>query len=430
MVQIKNLGKIYYFCSMMNFPFYAARHISVRGTGHRQTPAMRVAITAVALCIIVMLATIGIVSGFKKEIRSKVLGFNPHFTITSPATPQTSNIIELTPVLKSLLDSIPYIKEYTPQIAMPAILKTQSDFKGTYLHGLCQSNLAEFLGDNLTEGRLPTISENPDSIKYEVLISDLTARQLGLKAGDRINTYFMNDGIRVRSFTITGIFNTHFDDYDNLNIYAPLPTVRKIANLGKDQVTSLSIYTDNTNNPDVYYGNLSSAMITAYADGYLSSPVQITSVMTQGAIYFQWLDILDMNVIVILVLMTAVACATIISGMLIIILNKKRLIGILRALGTSRRQIRKIFVYLALKIAGVGLLIGNCIAIPLLLIQQYRHIIPLDPESYYIDYVPVSLNVGSILILNIAIFLLIYMSLLIPSAFAARISPAETMRYE
>lgn len=414
----------------MNFPLYAARHISVTGSEHRKTPAMKVAITAVALCVIVMLATIGIVSGFKKEVRAKVLGFNPHFTITQPSSEQTSNIIDFTPALREVLDSIPYVTNYHPMIAMPAILKTDSDFKGTYLHGVSDSPLSQFLESNLSEGRMPKMAEDPDSTKYEVLISDITARQLGLKTGESINTYFMNDGIRVRKFTITGIFNTHFDTYDNLNIYAPLPTVRKIAKLPEDKGTALAVYTDNFNNLDEYYGDLSGRLITAYAEGFISSPLQVTSVMQQGAVYFQWLDILDMNVIVILVLMTAVACATIISGMLIIILNQKRLIGILRALGTSRRGIRRIFVYLALKIAGIGLLIGNCIAIPLLLLQQYLHIVPLDPENYYIDYVPVSLSLPAILILNLGVFLLIYLSLLLPSAFAAKISPAETMRYE
>lgn len=413
----------------MNFPLYIARHISPNRGPRGGAPAVKVAVVSVAISVAVMLAAIAIVSGFKREITAKVTGFNAHISLYALKTSdRDDNILSLTPSLRKVLDETPYITDYSLQVSIPGIFKTHDDFQGIYLKSLEGQGIREFLQSNLVSGNVPDYSK--EGTDTQVVISEIAARRLGLKVGDRIDTYFFTNDIRVRPLKVAGIFNSHFDAYDKVYAYAALSLIQKLGGLRADQGTGMAIHTDDFTRIQEYSADLNRILAEAYGSGLIFRPLSLDNAVNQGAGYFHWLDLLDTNVVVILTLMTFVAIITLISGLLIIILDKKRFIGLLRALGAPASKVRKIFVYLAMKVTFSGMVIGNVLMIGLLYLQDRYHFLHLDPESYYIDFVPVQLSLPAILLLNAGVIVIVYLALILPSTFVARISPAETLRYE
>lgn len=413
----------------MNYSLYLARRLSLAANGRSASPAVKVAVAAVALSVAVMMAAVAIVLGFKNEIRDKVIGFNSEISIyASGVGVDSDNLVSLTPTLRSLLDSVPFVTGYSLQTSMPAIMKTSDNFKGVYLKSAADRNLSSFLKSNLEEGSMPDFNE--DSSENKIVISRLAANQLKLKAGDKIDTYFITDKINVRRLIVAGIYNSHFDNYDNVLIFGSLPLSQRLASLNKNQGTSVQVSVDDFNRIEEYTDYLNSVLAEATASGLIYKSYRAENARVQGQGYFRWLELLDMNVAVVLVLMTFVACVTLVSGMLIIILDKKNFIGIVRALGSTVPKVRKVFMYLAMRVAFTGMLIGNVVMISVLYLQDKYHFIPLDPESYYIDFVPVDLSWRYIVVLNAGVALIAYLVLILPSRFVAGINPAETMRYE
>ena len=419
----------------MNYPLYLARRLALGSEGRKASPAVRVAITAVALSVAVMLGAVSIVLGFKREIQSKVLGFNPHLTVYAISSEEgTQNLVNLSPTLRNILDEQEYITDYTLEASIPAIMKTPTEFKGVYMKSLGSEISIRFLSDALEEGELPAFlnkgratkekSESSSDPDLDILISRSAASQLGLKAGDRIDTYFMTGDIRVRRLRVAGVFNTHFNTYDDIYIYGSLPLIQKLGNVDSDEGTSILINTDDFSRVGEYSNRLQTALAKATAEGLIYRYYSVDNAMSQGAPYFQWLSLLDTNVVVILTLMILVSVATLISGMLIIILDKKRFIALLRAMGAPVSATRKVFVFLAMRVATIGLLIGNPLMMAFLMVQNKWHFLPLDPEAYYIDFVPVELSWGWFALLNVGVLLAIWASLILPSRFVARISPA------
>lgn len=390
---------------------------------------MKVAVVSVAISVAVMIAAIAIVSGFRREITAKVTGFNAHISMyTLKTSTDQDNLFALTPSMKKILDETPYVTDYSLQASVPGIFKTVSDFQGIYMRSLEGQGIMDFLKSNIVSGSVPDYSK--EGSELQIVISEITAKRLGLKAGDRIDTYFFTDDIRIRPLKISGIFNSHFDAYDKIFAYGSLGLIQKLGGLRPDQGTSLAIHTDNFHQIGEYTEDLNQIMAQALGSGMIFRPVTLDNALNQGAGFFHWLTLLDTNVTVIITLMTFVAIITLVSGLLIIILDKKRFIGLLRALGTPASKVRKIFVYLALKVTVLGMLIGNALMIGLLWLQDRYHFMHLDPESYYIDFVPVSLDPLPVLILNLGVIVVVYVALILPSTFVARISPAETLRYE
>ncbi len=413
----------------MNFSLFVARRLSLGSDGRRSSPAIRVSVTAVALSVAVMLVSLAVVIGFKREIRDKVIGFNSHITLYNmPSDYDGGNLITLTPSLKSILDKQPYITDYSLEASIPAILKTPTDFKGVYLRSLNGKGTEEFVSGNIEEGRIPDFTK-PENNNL-IVISRIAANQLGLKAGDKIDTYFISDQVRVRRLEVAAVYNSHFDSYDQVIIYGALPLVQSIAGIPASQGTSLQIRTDDFNRVADYTAALNDALVEGVAAGLLYKYYRVDNAYNQGAGYFNWLSLLDTNVAVVLTLMAVVAIATLISGMLILILDKKRFIGVVRAMGASVGTVRRVFIYLAIKVALWGMLTGNVVMLAFLYCQDRWHFLPLDPEAYYIDFVPVEINWWSVLAMNAACLLLIYLSLILPSRFVAGISPTDAMRTE
>lgn len=413
----------------MNYPLYIARRLSLASGGKKSAPAVTVAVAAVALSVAVMLASVFIVLGFKNEIRNKVVGFNGHISVyASPLTQDEDNILTLTPSLKKSLGELPFVSDVSLQAAVPAILKTTSDFKGVYLRGLSGNNAIDFVKSNLEDGVMPDfkVSDN----KNKIIISRNAARQLSLNVGDKIDTYFITDDIRVRRLEISGIFNSHFDQYDDVLVFGSMPLVQQLGDIEDNQGTYLQVNTDNFNKIPEYTLTLQNHLNKALEEGNLFRLYKTDNVLNQGISYFSWLKLLDTNVVVVLVLMMIVGCITLVSGMLIIIIEKKRFIGMIKALGAPTSKVRKVFIFLALRIALRGLLIGNILIIAFMYCQEKYHFLHLDPESYYIDFVPVSISWSAIMLVNLGVLVVTYLVLILPSRIVARISPAETMRYE
>lgn len=409
----------------MNYPLFLARRLSLESSGRRSSPAVKVASAAVALSVIVMLASIAVVTGFKNEIVRKVVGFNSDVQIyMEDMGDGTDNVVTLTPTLRSVLDTASSVADYSLQISVPAVFKTTDDFKGIYLRGVNDQASRTFVSENLEEGKVPVEDGK------EVAVSRIAASQLGLKVGDNIDTYFFSDDIRVRRLTVSGIYNTHFDTYDDVIGYTSLPLLQKLAGVSEDQGSSLKISVPDFSRLSEHADNLQHTLDRQTESSMLARKYKVSTAEKAGSAYFQWLALLDTNVVVILALMVLVGCVTLTGGMLMIILDKKRFIGLMKALGAPTAGVRKVFIYLAMRVAIVGMAIGNVLAIGLLLAQKKWHFLKLDPDSYYIDFVPVSLNWVDIAILDIAVLLIIYLVLILPSRFVAGISPAETMRYE
>lgn len=416
----------------MGVSIFLARRLSLSSGGKKSSPAITVAIVAVALSVMVMIWAIAVVTGFKKEITSKVTGFNSDITITSDIASNDNgadaSLITVTPSLQKIVASTPGVTGMSLQASAPAILKTSNDFKGVYLKSLSGDGLEKFLSGALEEGSLPISSHK--NYKEGLLISRKAASRLGLSTGDSIDTYFITDAIRVRRLGISGIYNSHFDNYDDNFAYTSLPLVQETAGISQSKGTSIAISADNIENISSIAGELQNNLMQAYADEIIYQPLRVTTALQSGAAYFQWLDLLDMNVVVVLTLMMIVAGITLISGMLILMVDKIRFIALISALGASRRQIGRIFMLMAARVAVTGLLIGNILALSTLYIQQRTHILPLDPESYYIDFVPVDISWTSVVILDVAVLVIIWIILYLPSKFAGSAAPARTLANE
>lgn len=420
----------------LSIPFYIARRTALAGRSNdgakaSRSPAVAVAIAAVALSVCIMLCAVAIVAGFKQQITDKLTGFNAHlqlFRAIDKADENFDNLITLSPTLRGILADEPYITSFESELTVPALLKTNDDFKGIYVKGTDGTTIRNFLSAQLVEGKMPDFS-SPNSIA-DIAISQKMASDLNLKVGDSIPTFYFNDQIRARRYNVAAIYATHFEQFDDLIALGNLSDLRNIADIKGEQSIALRITTNDFRRANEYAEKLQLRLNEAYLQQELYIPYRVQSIHDNSAAYFSWLSLLDTNVAVILSLMTIVSCITLIAAMLILIIDKVRLIGILRALGATKSQIRRIFIILALRIALRGLIIGNAIGLTLLFLQQNWHLIPLDAEAYYIDFVPVKLQLLPILLLNAAITLVVLLSLLLPSMVAGRISPAESMRYK
>lgn len=419
------------------YPFFLARRLSLSSGGRKASPAVRVAVVAVALSVVVMLAAVAIVTGFKREITSRLEGFNSDLTITvAPASGmEDNNIVTLSSTIAGILDENPAVKDYSLQISAPAILKTPDEFKGMYLRSLSGLGLEQLLGKSLEEGKLPDFVKNPDamesdSVARQILIPRAAADRLSLKAGDKIDVYFITDEVRVRRLFVTGVYNSHFETYDDVFCFGSPALLREIGNIAPQQGTSITVFTGDLDSSAADAGALQYEFDKAVAEGRLFKPLKVSALRDTSGNFMSWLELLDMNVLVVLTLMTFVACITLVSGMLIVIVDKRRFIALMKALGMPASKLRSVFVYLSMRVTLLGLIIGDIVGVGLLWLQRETHFIPLDADSYYIDFVPVELDWQSLLFLNLGVLLISYLVLILPARFVGSISPAATLSTE
>lgn len=414
----------------MNLELFIARRIHFSKEGNRQVtpPAVRIAIVGVALGLAVMILSVAIVIGFKKEVRNKVIGFGSHIQITNF---DNNSSYETTPIavsdsLLQALREFPGIKHIEGYATKMGILKTDSDFQGVVLKGIDTDYDWSFFRNNLKEGELLTI--DPKKTSTDVIISRYLSDLLGLKLGDSILTYFVQEDVRARKFNIVGIYETGFMDYDKLFVLADIKQVRRLNGWEKDEVSGLELLVDDYDKLDQIAEDLYFNLVEKqdrHGNTYFTR-----SIKEMNPMIFNWLDVLDVNVVVILILIFAVAGFTMISGLLIIILERTNMIGILKALGENNVSIRKIFLYISFFLIGKGMLWGNVVGIAICLIQSHFRIIKLDPSIYYLDAVPIDLSIVSLILLNIGTLCASMLMMLGPSYLITKIDPAKSIRFE
>ena len=375
-----------------------------------------------------MILSVAIVIGFKKEIRNKVIGFGSHIQITNfdNNTSYESTPVAVSDTLLNHLKSFPGITHVEAFATKPGILKTDTDFQGIVLKGVDENYDWTFFRNNLKEGEIPVFDK--DKTSTDVLISRYLANMLGLKVGDSFLTYFVGENIRPRKFHITGTYETGFVDYDKIFVMADIRQTRRLNDWDADEVSGLELQVDNYDHLDQIAEDL--YFDIAEKQDRNGNSYYTRSVKEMNPMIFDWLDVQDINVVVILVLILAVAGFTMISGLLIIILERTNMIGILKALGECNTSIRKIFLYISFFLIGKGMIWGNVIGIALCLIQSFFHVVKLDPSIYYLDAVPIDLTVLSLVLLNVGTLAASMLMLLGPSFLITRIEPAKSIRFE
>lgn len=416
---------------MMNLPLFVAKKIyfNQEGSAKVSTPAIRIATLGIAVGLAVMIASVCVVLGFKHTIRNKVVGFGSHITVADFMTLQSAEQypIQMGDSMVANLKSVKGVKHVQRYACKQGILKTEKDFLGIVLKGIGPEYDTTFIHQNLIEGYIPAFSDKVGHQK--IVISKVMADKLRLKSGQKVFAYFINQqGVRTRRFTITGIYQTNLKQFDDVICLTDIYTANKLNSWEADQYSGAELMVDDFNKLNATYDNVL-AKVSKTVDKYGGTYAAQTIIEMYPQL-FSWLDLMDLNVWIILALMVAVAGVTIISGLLIIILERTQMIGILKSLGSRNSQIRSIFLWFAVFIIGKGLLIGNVLGIGMVLIQKYTQLIELDPSKYYVDTVPVELNAPLIIALNVATLLICVLVLIAPSYLVSHIHPAKSMHYE
>lgn len=421
----------------MSTALFLARRISLRSRGGARAGVI-IAVTGIALALTVMMLSVAVMQGFKKEIAAKVTGFESQLTVTADngegnvESDLSTDIVPvaLTPRLREIIAETLHGVTVNVVATRPGVLKTPGDFSGVVFRGYDADFDHSFLASNITEGTLPRWSAG--GAADSIVISRLTASRLGLAPGDKTGAYFFSNGaLKARSFTVAAIYDSHFSDYDAVNVFASLPAIARIDRLPEgagSRIDINGIADDAMIEPAA--SQLQDALLHAYYEGRLTDVYRVDNIHRSGALYFNWLELLDTNVIVILILMAAVSAFTLISSLFIIILERVNMIGVLKALGASNRLIRHTFIIVAERLVIRGLIIGNAVALTLILLQSHTHFIPLDADSYYLSYVPVSIGWMPVVALNAGVILMSALVLLLPSAIVARISPSRSIRFD
>lgn len=413
----------------MNLEFFIAKRIHFQqGKKNVSRPAVRIATIGIALGLAVMLISVAVVIGFKQEIRNKTIGFGGHIQVTNF---DNNNTYEMNPIkadnaLIKKISSIEGVKHVQRFVTKPGIIKTDTEFQGIVIKGIDSGFDWKFFKSNLVEGKLLDLTgEKPSN---EVIISKYLANLLGLKLGDSFYTYFIQNRVRARKFKIVGIYSTNFIEYDKLFLLADMRQVQALNDWKPDSFSGLEVLINDFDQLDRVGDAVYAATANKFSkEGNTYSTQTIKQLNPQ---IFSWLNLLNMNVWVILCLMLSVAGFNMISGLLILILERTSMIGILKSMGATNWSIRKIFLYHSFFLIGKGMLWGNVIGLSLCAVQYFTGIIPLDPEAYYVSTVPIAFNWFYFLLLNIGTLIASILMMIGPSYLITKIDPAKIIRYE
>lgn len=405
--------------------FIAHRFSSAQSSRNMSRPAVRIAIIGIALGLAVMLISIAVIMGFKTEVSRQIVGFGSHIQVLPPlassnADPQS---IAVTAGMEQRLAAVPNVASVQHIISRTGIIHTPKAFQGVILKGVDSTYQWTFFRNNTVKG----VTLDEDTASNAAMISQTVANAMQLDTGDRFNVYFVDNTLRARRLRVAGIYRTTFADYDKLYIITQLNTMQQLNGWAEGEYSSLELLVSDFGNCEQTAAEVYSALV-APAENRL--PYRVESIRTLTPQIFDWLDMLDMNAIVILVLMIAVSGFCVISGLLILILERAATIGLFKSIGATDNTIRRIFLAQGFILISRGMLWGNLIGTGLIAIQYFTHILPLDAASYYVDHVPVCLSPWAWLAVNLTLAVAAMLMLVAPSHLVARISPAEAMRRE
>ena len=408
----------------MNLEYFIAKRL-ITAKDYKSSisaPIIKIAISAIAIGMIMMIVSVATGIGLQQKIREKVSAFNGHIIISNYDNNQSE--VTLVPISKKQ-DFYPKFTsvrgvEHIQAIASKAgIIRTETTFEGIVFKGVGTDYKWDNIKEYIVEGRIPN---NKGKLNEEVVISQFIANRLNLKVGDAFNTFFMKEkGYNLRNFDVVGIFNSGFQEFDATYIIGDIRHMQRINKWTPDQIGAFEIFVDDFN-------AIESIGEQVYAQ--TASTLDTKTIIEKYSYIFEWLQLFDFNIVVILVVMILVATINMVVALLVLILERTQMIGILKALGANNWSVRKIFLYNAFYLIVRGLFWGNLIGISLLLIQQQFGIIQLPPENYYVNQAPVYLNWGYILLLNLLTVTVCFLILLIPSYIITKISPVKAIRFD
>jgi len=414
----------------LNFELFIAKRI-ISGQSNkkiRSKPLIGTAILAIALGLAVMVISVAILTGFKKEITNELVGFSSHIQIVNL---NFNNSFETDPIQRdSLLEksiaTTPGIRSFQPFATKPGILRTNKDMEGVVLKGVDQSFNWDFIQSFLIEGETPNYADSLPG--NQIVLSRKMANRLMLSLGDKIPAYFIQDPPRARPFVVGGIYETGLEEYDLMFVFCDIRHLQIINGWSPDEITGYEIFLHNYQNIDQVgeaLNNLALKQTLATETAF-----DVRTIKDTAGGFFDFLRLIDTNLWVVLVLMLLVSGFNMISGLFILILERTNMIGILKALGANNQSLRRVFLIQAGFIIGLGLLFGDILGISLALVQQKWQVISLDPVNYFVDSVPIRLNLIHLILLNLGTLVLTLFMLLIPSGIISKISPAKTIKFD
>jgi len=414
----------------MNLPYFIAQRLIKgrrEGTSFSR-PINVIAIIGIAMGLAVMIVAVAILTGFKQQIREKIVGFGSNIQISN----FDSNIsFETAPIRQGQeyipkIKNIPGISHVQVYATKAGIIKTDADFQGVILKGVGSDFDWSYFSENMIEGSVFTVTDTARTDK--VIISKKISDMLRLKTGDSFAMHFVQDPPRMRKFTVSGIYETSLEEFDKIYVFCDIGHIKRLNGWEDDQISGFEIFIKDFDRLDEM------TMAVRDAIGYRvledEEKFKVANIRMKYPQIFDWLNFQDVNVIIIIFLMLVVAGFNMISGLLILILEKTNMIGVLKALGSEDVTIRRVFLYQAAYLIGKGLLWGNLIGIGIAFIQLKTGLVTLDPSSYYIKTVPVNLDLIHILILNAGTMAAIIVMLLVPSKLISRITPVKAIRYD
>lgn len=411
----------------MNLEYFIAKRLitAKHFKSSISAPIIKIAISAIAIGMIMMIVSVATGIGLQQKIREKVSAFNGHVIISNYDNNQSE--VTLVPLSKKQnfypkFNSVPEVTHIQAIASKAGIIRTETAFEGIILKGVGTDYQWDNIKDYVISGRLPDFSKG---INQEVVISQFLANRLNLKVGDSFNTFFIKENQNQlpnsRRFKITGIFNSGFQEFDATYIIGDIRHIQRMNKWKPDQIGAFEVFVND-------YNNIEAIGEKVYEQ--TSSTQDTRTIVEKYSYIFEWLKLFDFNIIIILAVMIIVATINMVVALLVLILERTQMIGILKALGASNWSVRKIFLYNAFYLIIRGLFWGNLIGISLLLIQQYFGIIKLNPENYYVNQAPVCLNWGYVVLLNLLTITVCFLVLLIPSYIITKISPVKAIRFD
>ena len=404
--------------------FIAKRLFTAKENNNNYTrPIIRIAILAIAISVAVMILSVFILSGFKDNISNKVIGFGSHIKITKFNNNQSfeNDPIDFNLEIYDKIKNLDFVNHINIYATKAGIIKNDVDIHGVVLKGVSGDYNWEFFKNNLISGDIPNIKDSTKIASNDILISESISKKLNIKLGEELVIYFIQNPARVRKFKVSGIYKTALSEFDDITAIADLNHLIKLNNWNTNQIGGYEIKTKDFDNVSSY---------TTKIDELIDFDLKAQNSKDLNPQIFDWLRLQDFNVVIILILMLLVGCVNMVTSLLIIILEKSKFIGVLKAIGLSNWNIRKIFIYNSLYILLNGLFWANLFVILFTFFQKRFHLISLDETIYFMSSVPVKFDVFSMFIINIGTIIICYLVLIIPTILIAKISPAKSIRFE
>jgi len=392
------------------------------------SPMVKICTVGIALGMAVMLVAISVVVGFKNEIREKVTGFISHIQISNFDLNSTydSNPINSNLEVFEVIKTIPEVRHIQRYSTKPGIVRTSTDLQGIILKGFDTDFDTAFFSNYLIEGHLPLLNDTAAS--NEVVISEIISNKLKIKVGDKLPTYFMQNPVRVRNFTVSGVYSTNLEMYDEIYVLCDIQHIQRLNGFTRNQVSGYEVFLYDIAQLEEVTEKITQLTALSFDENYSSlQSVPVTKLNPQ---IFDWLELQDINVYIIIILMILVSGTNMVTGLLILILERTQFIGILKTLGVNNKTVLKIFLARSAQIVLRGMIIGNIVGLILLLIQKHWLILQLNPANYYLSHVPVFISPGYWGLMNfIAFFCLVVLSIL-PAKFAANLTVAKIIHFD